>query len=298
MKKIVLMILPLIFVMVMSDVAFAEEHDEEPMFHRSAMWYFSTIRVRKDYWEDSFHAGAIAGWTNKLYWRDWFMADNELNLKLGGFIQFKGFRFEGYGNWTDPFDKYDMETPIYWDLNASYLFIIENAQLLIGLRRNNFQGLVNHDTEYGLPNFLDEIFIKVMSYPKKIQKSQQGSNISYFACVHQRIYGNNGNLDSSINHDDGTLVDIGIQTISQNAWQFADVISFTGAITWNQRFLSPYGRFGSYRFGLRFLKDVSDVTNPGYGPMFFQLNVLWLDSFEEGKDQEFIISISFILTTM
>ena len=298
MKKPLFILLSMIIILLMSDFAFADEHDEEPMFHRNAMWYLSNIRVRKDYWEDGFHAGAQVGWSDKLYWRDWFMAANELNLKLGGFLQFKGLRFEGYANWTDPFDKYDLETPIYWDLNLSYLFIIENAQLLVGLRRNNFQGFREHDTEYGLPNFLDEFFVKVMSYPEKIQKSQEGSNLIYFASVHQRIYGDNGNLEPDLQHDDGTLVDLGIQTISQNAWNFADVISFTGAITWNQRFLKPYGRFGSYRFSLRFLKDVSDVTNPGYGPLWFQLNVLWIDMFEDGQKQDIVFTISFIITSM
>ena len=162
--------------------AYAEMHDEEPMFHRTAMWYLSEVKQRKDIWEEGFHFGGFMGYQNQLYWRDWFVSDDELNLHLGAFVQFKGFRIEGYGNFSDPFDQkeYDIAPPVYWDANLSYNFMIENAQMLLGVRRNNFSGLKNHDNELGLPNYLDEVFLKIMAYPDKIQSGAEGSNIIYF----------------------------------------------------------------------------------------------------------------------
>lgn len=249
------------------NAARAERSDDEPMFQRLGMHYLSLVKHAAEPFETGFHAGGFFDYTNRLYWRDFKLTDKDLNFQAGGFVQFAGFRLEGHGSWSDPFASTkngvntDLAHPAYWDINLNYLLQVERSMMVIGVRRNNFSTLPDRaNTEF--PLFLDEVYLKIIAVPEPLQ---QEVNFMYTVGLHQRFSGGR----------DGLLVDVGFQTISTNAWVLGDVLSLSGKLTYNHRFLQPYGRFSTYQFAIKLLKDVSNVSDPGRGPIWLELIAIW-----------------------
>ena len=64
MKKFII-IVAFITILLSSDILHAEMLEEEPMFHRTSMWFLSAVRQRKDIWEEGFHFGGFLGYQNR-----------------------------------------------------------------------------------------------------------------------------------------------------------------------------------------------------------------------------------------
>ena len=258
--------------------ASAEREDDEPMFHRLGKGYLDTISPnRQPHFETNVHAGAFFGYTNRLFWREFDISDSDLNFHGGGFVQFEGVRLEGYGYWSDNLDPLDFEHPSYWEVNLNYLLRIDQNMVVFGVRRN---GLADAPDPNIFPAHVDEAYIKLIAVPSELQ-GEGSVNLTYTVAIHQRIDG-----------DDGTLVDLGFQTLSTNAWVIGDVLGLSGKITFNHKFLQPYGRFTSYMFTAKTLKDISNIDDPGRGPLWLELSINWHGAISSKRKNEATFYIS------
>ena len=260
--------------------AAAERENDSPAFTRLAIDYMRLLQQRRSF-ERDFHGGAFAGWTNRIHWRGFDLTpatpdnpggeEQEINLQAGGFLQFEGLRVDAMASWADPFETTDFETPLYWEAAASYMFRIDQSLLKVGVRRNGLQALPTTD-RIEWPTFVDEVFVNLLAATAPIQGAG-AVNIYYTLDVIQR-------LDFE-GDSEGTLIDVGFQTISTNSWVLGDVISLQGKISWNQEYLQPYGRFSTYLFSIKLLKDLSNWDAPGRGPIWFEFFASWSGSLNQ-----------------
>ncbi|MGE3854877.1 MAG: hypothetical protein AB7K09_24305, partial [Planctomycetota bacterium] len=209
--------------------ASAEREDDEPMFQRLAKGYLDNINPNRNnrHFEEGIHAGAFLGWVNRQYWREFFISDADLNFHLGGYVQAEGIRIEGYGVWSDAFDPLNFSKPSYWEANINYMLRVDANMVVFGVRRNSF---ADTDPSLGFPQFVDEAYIKLIAVPSELQ-GEGSVNLMYTVAIHQQF-----------THGEGTMVELGFQTLSTNAWVIGDVLGLSGKIVFNHKFLVPWGR--------------------------------------------------------
>ncbi len=273
--------------------AAAERDDDNPAFHRLALDYLSLISEREPF-ESGAHLGGGLAYKNRVYWRDFTLSQMDFNLSAMGFIQFEGFRLEAMATYGRAFNQTNFAEPTYWEVSLNYLFRLDYALLYVGARRHGFDGFsldllgndpIVYDERYddGVPDEIYEAFVKLMIATGPIQ-GQGAVNIMYTVGIYQRF---------SEEVFDGTMVDFGFTTLSTNAWVLGDVLSLSGYVRWNQEYLQPWGRFSTYGFTAKVIKDVSSLEAPGRGPFYIELWATWKGALSERYDDDLIIQVGF-----